>query len=65
MALRDFYGKHVLIAAIDGKVFYGLVDEYIFAEDNNNNEESIVLKTYSGDLIEFINSAIKNIKETD
>ena len=45
----------------DGQVFFGVVDDYFYPKDNENNEESIVLKRYNNDLIEFRISDISKI----
>lgn len=59
--LKHYYGKKVTVVDVDGETFIGLVDEYIFPEDNENGEESIVIKTNGGDLVEFTSHSIKEI----
>lgn len=61
MELKHYYGKNVTVIDIDGKTFIGLVDDYFFPEDNENGEESIVIKTSGGGLVEFTNNDIKKI----
>ena len=61
MKLKDFYGKSVLIKADNGNIFVGTIDEYFFPEDNENNAESIVLKTNCNELIEFFENNISEI----
>lgn len=62
MSLKQYFDKYVIIITDDGKAFTGLVDDYIYPEDNENNLESIVLKTQKGDLYEFTNDDIETIE---
>lgn len=41
--LREFEGKNVRLTDNEGDVFTGYAADYIFAEDNDPEEESIVL----------------------
>ena len=59
--LKSFYGKNVTIIASNGNVYFGFVDDYFFPEDNEDNEESIVLKTSSSEFIEFSAEDIESI----
>lgn len=61
MKLKSYYGKNVSIKAVNGKIFSGNVDEYFYPEDNDNEEESIVLKTSNNELIEFSRNDISDI----
>ncbi len=63
MDLKKYYEKDIIISDFDGKTFYGFVDDYIYPEDNDNEKESIILKTKSGVLIEFTEEDIAFIKE--
>lgn len=62
MSLKQYFDKYVIIITDDGKAFTGLVDDYIYPEDNENNLESIVLKTQKGNLYEFTNDDIETIE---
>lgn len=61
MNLRNYDGKNVVIIATGGEIFTGFVQDYFFPEDNDNGKESIVLKTHSGDFIEFNEDTIEKI----
>ena len=41
MNLVDFYGENVKITAVNGNVYTGVVEDYIYPEDNENGKESI------------------------
>ena len=60
MDLKQYYEKYVIITAINGETFIGLVDDYFFPEDNENGEESIVVTTSDG-LVEFTSNDIEKI----
>ena len=60
MELKQYYEKYVIITAINGETFIGLVDDYFFPEDNENGEESIVVTTSDG-LVEFTSNDIEKI----
>ena len=62
MTLKSFYGKHVAVVCDNGQTFSGVVDDYFFPEDNNNGEESIILKTADSEFVEFTSSEIDEIK---
>ena len=61
MNLKSFYGKTVTIVDVNNQTFTGVVDDYFFPEDNENGEESIILKTADSEFIEFRNSDINKI----
>lgn len=48
MKLSDFDGVNVEVTDVDGHVFSGCVTDYICAEDNEPEGESIILKTCNG-----------------
>ena len=64
MNLRQYEGKNVLITTEDQKKFAGKAIEYVFPEDNDSEEESIIIRAIDGQLIEFRNEEIKDIEET-
>jgi hypothetical protein len=59
--LKIFNGRPVSIFCPDGKIYFGIVDDYFYPEDTENNEESIILKRYNNDLIKFRRSDISKI----
>jgi hypothetical protein len=59
--LKELYGKRFTIIIEDNKIFHGVVDDYIFPEDNDDNKESIILATSKSEFIEFKESKIANI----
>ena len=61
MTLKQYYGKVVRITAINGIVFYGIVDDYFYPDENENGLESIVLNVGSGGLYEFTVETIAEI----
>lgn len=63
MDLSNYYEKDIIISDTDGKVFYGFVEDYFYPEDNENGKESIIVKTKSGDSIEFAEDDIAFIQE--
>ena len=62
MKLSAYEGKKARIEDIDGQMFYGIVTDYIFPEDNVPEGESIVLKTLENVHIEFRKEEIKKIE---
>ncbi len=62
MDLVKFYNKKVRITDTDGHVFLGTVTDYIEAEDNNPEVESIIIDELNGDLLEFYEDTIKEIE---
>lgn len=61
MNLKTFYGKHVNIVGTNDLVFMGVVVDYFFPDDNENNQESIVIKTIGNIFYEFTEKDIKKI----
>ena len=62
MSLLAFYDKTVRIHSCDGKVFFGVISDYFYPDDNDDNVESIILETKSGELYEFKQSDIQEIR---
>lgn len=62
MTLKSFYGKQVTVVCDNNQTFSGVVDDYFFPEDNDNGEESIILKTTDSEFVEFTASEINEIK---
>lgn len=62
MKLIAYEGKKARIEDIDGHVFYGVVTDYVFPEDNVPEGESVVLKTLDDVHIEFRKEEIKKIE---
>lgn len=62
MTLKSYYGKKVTVVCDNGQTFSGVVDDYFFPEDNENGEESIILKTTDSEFVEFTASEINEIK---
>ena len=50
MNLVDFYGENVKITAVNGNVYTGVVEDYIYPEDNENGKESIIVEFYENDI---------------
>ena len=61
MLLKQYFGCMVTIITDDNEMFSGIVDDYIFPEDNDNGLESIILRTSKGDLYEFTEEDIEKI----
>ena len=61
MNLLDYCGKYVCILSVEGKVFYGQVNDYFDSEDNENGLDSIVIDSPNGDAIEFTKNDIETI----
>lgn len=62
MNLVDFYGENVKITAVNGNVYTGVVEDYIYPEDNENGTESIIVDTTSKDIVEFYENDIFSIE---
>ena len=62
MNLVDFYGENVKITAVNGNVYTGVVEDYIYPEDNENGKESIIVDTTSKDIVEFYENDIFSIE---
>lgn len=63
MNLEQYCGKNISILANNGKTFRGIVTDFFFAEDNDSGMDSIVIKTNSGEFIEFPEDDISEITE--
>ncbi len=53
MKLVNFYGRNVTVILTDGSSVKGIVNDYIYPEDNENMKESIIIDTNSGEIIEL------------
>jgi hypothetical protein len=62
MNLEQYCGKTVSILASNGKTFEGFVDDFFFADDNENGMDSIVIKTNNNKFIEFPEDDILKIE---
>ena len=62
MNLVDFYGENVKITTVNGNVYTGVVEDYIYPEDNENGKESIIVDTTSKDIVEFYENDIFSIE---
>ena len=62
MNLVDFCGENVKITAVNGNVYTGVVEDYIYPEDNENGKESIIVATTSKDIVEFYENDIFSIE---
>lgn len=62
MNLKQYDGEKVKIVDVNDQVIYGTVTDYIFPEDNEPEEESIVVASLNGDLLEFYENSIKTIE---
>jgi len=60
-----YSGKQVRIITPDNKIFEGYVSEYIYADDNESGNESIIIDTEDGRLIEFEATDIQEIAVID
>lgn len=63
MNLKKYIDKEILLTDEESKEFKGFVTDYVFPEDNEPEEESIIIETSDGKSIEFRKSEIKEIKE--
>ena len=63
MKLINFYGKKVKIVDIDNRTWEGTVTDYIYAEDNEPEIESIIIDTQNIKAIEFTKAEIKAIEK--
>ena len=53
MKLVNFYGRNVTVILTDGSSVKGIVNDYIYPEDNENRKESIIIDTNYGEIIEL------------
>lgn len=60
--LQKYVFQNVVLTDIDGKQWQGNVFSYHDKIDNDDNQNSIVLKTLDNDFIEFTEPEIKNIE---
>lgn len=66
MKLSEYEGKKVIVETIDNKIFRGYVGDYIFPEDNDNGEESIVIDAIGKkNPVELLRSDISSISIID
>lgn len=61
MSLKKYLNKTVTITTDNGEIFFGIVDEYFYPDENEYNSESIVLKILNCDLYEFTEDDIEAI----
>ena len=62
MDLKQFYNKEVVIVSVNGQVFEGKVNDYIYSDENNLGKESVILDAKNGDIIEFTEEDIASIE---
>lgn len=62
MNIREYYGKKVIISAKWKVKYAGLVTDYIYADDNEPEGESIVIDSMDGTLQEFRPEDIESIE---
>lgn len=60
-----YSGKYVRIITPDNKLFEGFISEYVYADDNESGNESIIMDSSDGRLIEFEETDIKEIVVLD
>ena len=61
MPLVQYYNKKVKITDKDGCNFSGMVNDYIYPEDNEPEQESIIIDTNEGEVLEFYEKDIRQI----
>lgn len=61
MSLIQYYNKKVKITDKDGGNFIGVVNDYIYPEDNEPEQESIIIDTNEGEVLEFYEKDIQQI----
>lgn len=63
MSLTRYDGKKVKIVNVNGEVFFGTVTDYVFPEDNEPEEESIIVDALDNEYpIEFYAKDIETIE---
>lgn len=62
MKLKQFYKKKVKIVSDNDLVFLGIVNDYFYPDDNENEKESIVVDTTEGKAVEFYEDDIAEIE---
>ena len=60
-----YSGKQVKIITPEDKIFEGFISEYVYADDNESGNESIIMDLPDGRLIEFEANDIKEIEIID
>lgn len=65
MNLLQYYNKKVSIETTSGRKINGVVTDYFYSEDNENEAESIAVKSSEGNYIELYESDIKSIEILD
>lgn len=69
--LQKYDGENVRIVCVDGQVFEGFISDYVYADDNFNDKEGIIMepfkscKGYYGMFIEFNPDEIETIEIID
>jgi hypothetical protein len=63
MNLEQYIGKNVSVVANNGNKFRVIVADFFFADDNDSGMDSIIIKTNSGEFIEFPEDDIAEIFE--
>ena len=61
LTLIQYVGKSVVIYDVDGAAFIGVVEDYFYADENEDGKESIIVKVDDFDLIEFTQEDIDKI----
>lgn len=63
MELIKFINRKVIIQTFDDKIFRGMINDYIYPEDNENEKESIIIDAIGYDFpYEFYEDDIKSIE---
>lgn len=62
MSLKEYYNKQVEIKCTNDKVFRGFVEDYIFPDENESGNESIIIRTGNEKLVEFEEKDISEIE---
>lgn len=62
MDIKQYLNKKVKITDFEGRVFVGIVSEYIYPEDNEPEIESVIVDINGEMHIEFYESSIKTIE---
>lgn len=51
--LKKIMGKRVRIVCVDMKPYIGVVDDFIYPDDNYNGKAGLIVKTVDNNLVEF------------
>lgn len=63
MNLREYEGKKVIIESTNRKIYRGIINDYVYPEDNENGKESIIIDATNYDYpMEFYVEDIKTIE---